>query len=130
MLALDWRGQGMSDRLQDNTCPGHIGHFADYQRDVVELVVAAQELDLPRPWHLLAHSMGGAIGLAALQGGLPVASVVFSAPMWGINLRGIPEPVALAMAAGLSRLGRGGHPAPRSGVRKALYCSTPSTTTC
>lgn len=115
VLALDWRGQGMSDRLQDNARPGHIRSFADYQRDVVELVVTAQELDLPRPWHLLAHSMGGTIGLAALAGGLPVASVVFSAPMWGINLRPVPEPLALFIASTLSRLGRGGHPAPRAG---------------
>lgn len=125
VLALDWRGQGMSDRLQDNTRPGHIGAFTDYQRDVVELVVAAQDLDLSRPWHLLAHSMGGAIGLAALDGGLPVASAVFSAPMWGINLRGIPEPAALALATLLSRLGRGGHPAPRSGGEESFVLLDP-----
>lgn len=125
VLALDWRGQGMSDRLQDNARPGHIGSFADYQRDVVEMVVAAQELDLPKPWHLLAHSMGGCIGLAALQGGLPVTSVVFSSPMWGINLRGIPEPVAMAMASGLSRLGKGGHPAPRTGGEESFVLLDP-----
>lgn len=125
VLSMDWRGQGMSDRLQDNSRPGHIGAFSDYQRDVVELVVAAQELDLPQPWHLLAHSMGGAIGLAALDGGLPVASVVFSSPMWGINLRGIPEPAALALATLLSRLGRGGHPAPRTGGEESFVLLDP-----
>lgn len=115
VLSIDWRGQGLSDRLQVNPRPGHILQFSDYQRDVVELVVAAQELDLPQPWHLLAHSMGGAIGLAALQGGLPVASAAFSAPMWGINFRGIPVPVVLALAGLMTRLGRGGRPAPSSG---------------
>lgn len=125
VLALDWRGQGMSDRLQDNARPGHIGDFADYQRDVVELVVAAQELDLPRPWHLLAHSMGGTIGLAALGAGLPVQSVVFSAPMWGINLRRVPEALALALAGTLSRLGRGGHPAPRTGGEDSFVLLDP-----
>ncbi|MCJ1899559.1 MULTISPECIES: alpha/beta hydrolase [Paracoccus] len=125
VLALDWRGQGMSDRLQDNVRPGHIGDFADYQRDVVELVVAAQELDLPRPRHLLAHSMGGTIGLAALDSGLPVQSAAFSAPMWGINLRGVPEALALAFATTLGRLGRGGHPAPRTGGENSFVLMDP-----
>ncbi len=125
VLALDWRGQGMSDRLQDNPRPGHIGDFADYQRDVVEMVVLAQELDLPRPWHLLTHSMGGAIGLAALDAGLPVASAVFSAPMWAIDLRPVPEGLALALATLLSRLGRGGRPAPRSGGEDSFLLLDP-----
>ena len=115
VLSVDWRGQGLSDRLQVNPRPGHAERFSDYQRDVVELVVAAQELDLPRPWHMLAHSMGGAIGLAALEGGLPVASAAFSSPMWGIDFRGIPVPVVLALTGILVRLGRGGRPAPGSG---------------
>ncbi|GLK64099.1 alpha/beta fold hydrolase [Paracoccus kondratievae] len=115
VLAIDWRGQGMSDRLQPDKRPGHIEDFADYQRDVVEMVVAAQELDLPQPWHLLAHSMGGTIGLAALEAGLPVQTVVFSAPMWGINLRRVPEPLALALAGLARRLGRGERPAPATG---------------
>ncbi|WJS84124.1 alpha/beta hydrolase [Paracoccus sp. TOH] len=125
VLSIDWRGQGMSDRLQANVRPGHIGSFADYQRDVVELVVAAQELDLPRPWHLLAHSMGGTIGLAALEAGLPVDSVAFSAPMWGIDLRGVPEWLALGLATALSRLGRGGHPAPRAGGEESFVLLDP-----
>lgn len=115
VLAIDWRGQGLSDRLQANPRPGHVEHFSDYQRDVVELIVAAQELDLPRPWHMLAHSMGGAIGLAALEGGLPVASAAFTSPMWGINFRGLPVPAVLALTGLMVRLGRGGRPAPASG---------------
>ncbi|RDW13699.1 alpha/beta hydrolase, partial [Paracoccus thiocyanatus] len=125
VLALDWRGQGMSDRLQDNARPGHIGDFADYQRDVVELVIAAQELDLPRPWHLLAHSMGGAIGLAALDAGLPVQGAVFSAPMLGINLRRVPAALALATARLGQWLGRGGHPAPGAGGEDSFVLVDP-----
>ena len=116
VLAIDWRGQGMSDRLLPDARLGHVGQFADYQRDVVEMVAAATERDLPRPWHLLAHSMGGCIGLAALHQGLPVASAAFSAPMWGINLRQMPHGVAVGMAYLAGRLGRGGRPAPGSGA--------------
>ncbi|WP_199257970.1 alpha/beta fold hydrolase [Paracoccus binzhouensis] len=125
VLAIDWRGQGLSDRLQADLRPGHVGSFADYQRDVVELVVAAQELDLPRPWHLLAHSMGGAIGLAALEAGLPVDSAAFSAPMWGIALRGLPEWLVLGLVTILCRLGRSGRPAPRSGGEESFVLLDP-----
>ncbi|MDB6176926.1 alpha/beta hydrolase [Paracoccus sp. Z330] len=116
VLAIDWRGQGMSARLQDDPRPGHIGEFSDYQRDVIEMVTAATEMSLPRPWHLLAHSMGGCIGLAALHDGLPVESAVFSAPMWGINLRQFPHRLALALAYLAGRAGKGGRAAPGSGA--------------
>jgi len=121
VLGIDWRGQGMSDRLQANPRPGHIREFSDYQRDVIEMVVAAGQLDLPRPWHLLAHSMGGCIGLAAMQDDLPVQSAVFSAPMWGINLRRIRHGVALGVAYLAGRVGRGGFAAPGSGGSATTY---------
>lgn len=121
VLAVDWRGQGLSDRLQRDPRPGHIGEFSDYQQDVIETVVAAGDLDLPRPWHLLAHSMGGCIGLAALEAGLPVRTAVFSAPMWGINLRRMQHGVALGIAYLAGRVGRGGFAAPGSGGGDTTY---------
>lgn len=117
VLAIDWRGQGMSDRLQVDPRPGHVREFSDYQLDVVEMVMAATDLGLPQPWHLLGHSMGGCIGLAALHGDLPVASAVFSAPMWGINLRQMPHGIALGVAYLAGRLGHGGRSAPGSGAQ-------------
>ena len=115
VLTLDWRGQGMSDRLLPDPRPGHVAAFRDYQRDVGELVIAAQELDLPRPWHLLAHSMGGAIGLAALLDGLPVRSAVFSAPMWGLGLSQIVTRISHGMTGIARTLGRSHGIAPGSG---------------
>ena len=83
-LCIDWRGQGLSDRLSDNPILGHVRKFKDYQLDVQVALDAARDHGLPEPFHLLAHSMGGAIGLRALLEGMPVHSVAFSAPMWGI----------------------------------------------
>ena len=115
VLAIDWRGQGMSDRLIGDHRRGHIGAFADYQRDVLEMVVAASAVDLPKPWHLLAHSMGGCIGLSALFDELPVASAVFSAPMWGLERNGFPRPIVQAFAAVADRLGFGEKMVPGTG---------------
>lgn len=84
VAVIDWRGQGYSDRLADDPALGHVGAFSDYQIDVQTFVETCSELALPRPWHLLAHSLGGNIGLRAMLNGLEVERAVFSAPMWGI----------------------------------------------
>lgn len=121
VLAIDWRGQGLSDRLQEDHRPGHIGDFADYQRDVIEMVVAASKIDLPKPWHLLAHSMGGCIGLAALHDDLPVNSAVFSAPMWGIELPRLSRLIIQPVAKIAGMLGFGGHATPGNGGKTTYF---------
>ncbi|SDE15633.1 lysophospholipase [Paracoccus isoporae] len=107
VLTLDWRGQGLSDRLQDDPRPGHVSDFAHYQLDVVAMIEAADSLSIRAPWHLLAHSMGGGIGLAALMNGLPVETASFSAPMWGINHAPMPHSAAMLLSSIASRIGRG-----------------------
>lgn len=93
-LAIDWRGQGLGDRMLKDRRLGHVENFGDFQKDVAAVVKLAQQLDLPQPWYLLAHSMGGAIGLRALMQGLPVKACVFSAPMWGILIPPGLKPLA------------------------------------
>ncbi|MBE0452565.1 MAG: alpha/beta hydrolase [Roseovarius sp.] len=106
-LAIDWRGQGLADRLVDDAMAGHVHHFEDYQHDVAAMMHAARALDLPRPWHLLAHSMGGCIGLRAVMAGLDVSSAVFSAPMWGIQMSQALRPVAWSLAWSVRQIGLG-----------------------
>lgn len=100
MLAVDWRGQGLADRPAHRRDMGYVLNFDEYARDVDAVVGGAEALGLPKPWYMLGHSMGGAIGLRALHNGLDVESAVFSAPMWGIVL----SPASRAFAALLSRL--------------------------
>lgn len=104
-VAIDFRGQGLSERLLPDPALGHVGRFADYQLDVAALTDFAAALELPRPWFLLGHSMGGAIGLRAVIEGLPVAGAVFSAPMWGIVMPRALVPVAWTLG-GLAHLSR------------------------
>ena len=119
MLAIDWRGQGLSGRLLPDTGVGHVPAWLHYQRDVDAMRAAAEALGLPRPWHLLAHSMGGAIGLRALLRGLPVASCAFSAPMWGIVFAAALRPLAHGIALASRPLGLGARVAPGTG--RAAY---------
>jgi len=99
VVSLDWRGQGLSDRLLADPMKGHVARFADYQRDVAALAGWLGVMGLPRPWHLIGHSMGGAIGLAAMQAGLPIASAMFTGPMWAIRFPPGVRPLARAIAA-------------------------------
>lgn len=93
-LTIDWRGQGLSDRADQDRLLGHVGSFSEYQRDVAAMIELAGELDLPRPFVLLGHSMGGCIGLRSLHEGLDVNGACFSAPMWGITIASLLRPIA------------------------------------
>ncbi len=107
LLTVDWRGQGLSDRLRGDRTLGHVERFGDYQLDVEAMVAHARELGLPTPWFLLSHSMGGAIGLRALIDGLPVRAAAFSAPMWGIQMASALKPVAWSVSEMGRQLGLG-----------------------
>ena len=107
VLAIDWRGQGIADRMVDNARVGHVDQFPDYQRDVAAVLEVARTADLPQPWHVLGHSMGGCIALRAVMEGLPVNSAIFSAPMWGIRLAAPTRPAAWALSWSGSVLGLG-----------------------
>ena len=113
-LAVDWRGQGMTDRPLPDRATGHVDRFVAYQSDVAAALQAAEALALPRPWHLIGHSMGGAIGLRAVYSGLPVASAVFSGPMWGIALSPLLRPTAWVVTTLSRPVGLGGRIVPGS----------------
>lgn len=106
-MAIDWRGQGFADRLLDNPLVGHIAKFTDYQKDVASMLQAAHDLDVPKPLFLLAHSMGGAIGLRAVLEGINVQAVAFSGPMWGIKIAPHLKPMAWILGHVMPRVGHG-----------------------
>ena len=106
-LVIDWRGQGLADRLIDDPIVGHVDDFAEYQIDVAAGLAAADEIGLPPPWHVLGHSMGGCIALRALYNGLPVASAVFSGPMWGIKIAPHLRLPAWVLTQSMPRIGLG-----------------------
>lgn len=106
-VVIDWRGQGLSDRPGDNTDRGHVDDFREYQLDVAAVLVHEAVQALPGPRTLLAHSMGGCIGLRALQTGLGVSGAIFSAPMWGMGLSWPLYALARGLSGPLTMLGFG-----------------------
>jgi lysophospholipase len=112
-VTLDSRGQGLADRPLKDRMVGHVARFADYQRDLRALRPLLDSL--PKPLFLIAHSMGGTIGLRALVERFPVARAAFSAPMWGIRLHPALAPFAPAIAVTARALGQAQRYAPGTG---------------
>lgn len=105
--AIDWRGQGLSARLLDNPLVGHVEKFTDYQKDAAAMLSVAQAKKLPRPYFLLAHSMGGAIGLRTIMEGTGFDAAAFSGPMWGLQMAAHLRPAAWALSHVMPVFGRG-----------------------
>ncbi|WP_223423725.1 alpha/beta fold hydrolase [Tateyamaria pelophila] len=123
-LVIDWRGQGLADRILDDARVGHVDIFSDYQKDVTAMVAAAEKLDLPKPFFLIGHSMGGCIGLRSLYEGLEVKASAFTAPMWGIRIAPYLRPVAWALGRVMPALGQG-HRLPPGTVIDSYILTTP-----
>jgi len=107
VFALDWRGQGLSDRDLRDSRKGHVDDFAFYERDLDALHQQVVQFLCPQPWFALGHSMGAAILLSyARAGRSPFARLVLSAPM--IDIYGLRFPRLLrALAEGLDMVGLG-----------------------
>lgn len=109
VFCIDWRGQGLSGREVAN---GLKGHFVSFDDPVNDLATALRLLTdkLPRPHIGLAHSMGGAIMLRALQTRrIELDGAVFVAPMWGIQ--GLGD-MGKSYARFMTSVGAGGNFAP------------------
>ena len=122
---LDWRGQGLSESFgaQPGLC--HVNDFDDFQQDVGAVLSHIEELGLPGPLFLMSHSMGGAVGLRALHGGMAARAAVFCAPMWGILF---PMPARIAarlVSAAAVRLGWSRRFVPGGGSRSHFETSGP-----
>jgi lysophospholipase len=95
VAAIDWRGQGASSRLLPNPLKGHVGDFAEYLADFSALL-SALEAEAPKPYLLLAHSMGANIAMRVLGEWPRFQGALFTSPMLGLVQSG---PVVAALAA-------------------------------
>ena len=96
VLIYDWPGQGLSERLLDNRLKGHVDSFDTYTGAMALGLRSAG--DMPQPFVSLAHSMGGAISLAAIcNQTLKIDAAAFCAPMWGLPFGAAARFIARAM---------------------------------
>jgi lysophospholipase len=100
VIALDWRGQGLSDRpLPHEHDAGHIDRFETYVADLklfLDTIVAPQARG---PVLALCHSMGGHILLRALaeHGPGPLAGAAITSPMTALQREAFLRSILMLM---------------------------------
>lgn len=129
MVAFDYRGQGLADRPAHRRDMGHVLSFDEYRQDIAAFRAALAPLDLPQPWFMIGHSMGGCIGLRALYDGLPVKAAAFTGPMWGLQMAPLLRTVSPLVMALAGPLGFGKAFAPTTGPWAPLTFANNTLTT-
>jgi lysophospholipase len=82
VATMDWRGQGLSERLLPEREKGHIRDFGIFRSDLARFVERIVRPRLPGPYVLMTHSMGGAPALQMLADGDDTyRAAVLCAPM-------------------------------------------------
>jgi lysophospholipase len=108
VVALDWRGQGLSERQLRNRRKGHIDDFEIYERDLAALREQVLEALCPKPWFALGHCMAAAILIhQARSGRSPFARIVVTSPMIDLGRLRFKSGARL-IAEGLDIVGLGG----------------------
>jgi len=88
VAALDWRGQGFSERALRDRRKGHVRSFSEYEVDLETFVREIVLPDCPPPIFALAHSMGATVLIRmAHRGHRWFDRMVLSTPM--IALAGV-----------------------------------------
>ena len=115
VAALDWRGQGGSERQLGDRGKHHIDDFSLYERDLQAFVSEVVAPYCPKPWFALGHSMGAAILLMIAHAGrLPFERMALTSPM--IRIAGLRHPeIARFGIEALDFIGLGGMYSPGGG---------------
>ncbi|MEM8664131.1 MAG: alpha/beta fold hydrolase [Pseudomonadota bacterium] len=104
VITFDFRGQGGSVRRTRKA--GHVSRFKNYEDDLLAVVRYAVQSQMPGPYTVLAHSMGGLVALRAQPAlAATVSRMVLLAPMLDIVELPLPKPLIRALAWGASMVG-------------------------
>ncbi len=108
VAAVDWRGQGGSERRLRKGRKAHVDSFEEYDRDLDAFMHQVALPDCPGPYYALAHSTGGLVCLrAAHDGRTRFARMVLTAPLIGLGNTRPSQPTVYSVAAIVTALGLG-----------------------
>lgn len=100
VLTLDWRGQGLSDRLLADRHKGHIDRMETHLEDLQAVLDGFAGFRDGR-FFMVAHSMGAHLALRyAIDRPERVDRAVLIAPMLGIGRTGLPNWLARCLVEG------------------------------
>ena len=93
VAALDWRGQGLSERMLGDRHKGYVRDFAEYDSDLETFMREIVLPDCPPPLFALGHSTGATVLIrAAYRGRRWFDRMVLAAPL--IDLQGFAATTA------------------------------------
>lgn len=111
VATFDLRGQGGSERLIDDPCPGHVHRFRDYERDLEIFLETVVLPDTRLPFFVVAHSTGALIALsAAPRLANRIDRMALVAPFLGIVKTRMSSQAAYALATFFCLIGFGKRP--------------------
>jgi lysophospholipase len=116
VATLDWRGQGLSDRLLSDRHKGYVRDFSEYDSDLEIFMREIVLPDCPPPLFALGHSTGATVLIrAAYRGRRWFDRMVLTAPL--IELTGLGStPTATMLVRGLRIAGFGTMYVPKGDV--------------
>ena len=107
VATLDWRGQGLSDRLLKDRLKGHIKSYKQYDLDLEAFMRQVVLPDCPPPYYGLAHSMGANVLLRSLQKSTWFEAAVMAAPFLGFSETKLPATISHPVIKLLKAIGLG-----------------------
>jgi lysophospholipase len=116
VAALDWRGQGLSDRALSDRLKGYVGDFSEYDSDLETFMREIVLPDCPPPLFAIGHSTGATVAIrAASQGRRWFDRMVLTAPL--IDLTGFAAtPTARIVVRAMRMTGFGSMYVPKGEV--------------
>lgn len=106
VITFDWRGQGLSTRALPEQLKGHVTDFSDFDADLAAVMNKVVCEHGTKPYHGLAHSMGGNILLRYLHDNPhEFERAVLTAPMLAVKTAPYPEWFARSLAMGSAAAG-------------------------
>jgi lysophospholipase len=116
VYTLDWRGQGESSRILEDSHKVHIDSFDSYLEDICALKLRARLEKAPKPWILVGSSMGGHMALRTLEEAPEgISGAILVVPMIDVWTDPVPRSFAPYLAKTLKAFGLSTSYAPSHG---------------
>ena len=108
VLTFDWRGQGGSSRMLEDSRRGYVDNFDQYAIDLETIMEEVALPDCKAPFYIFAHSTGALVALhAAPQLVNRIRRMVLSAPFVGLKEKGLSHGALKAASGALCAVGLG-----------------------
>jgi lysophospholipase len=107
VAAMDWRGQGGSQRLLKDSLRGYVRSFRQYDEDLRAVMESVVLKNCPGPYYAIGHSTGGHILLRCLSRHNWFSKAIVTSPLLELSYGTWPKPIAFLLALIATAFGLG-----------------------